>query len=74
MLMELHHRTMAATMIQSAWRARAERRAFAPTWEAHQRAKAEAAAAAAIQKVGHLPLTSLAHAPILTPARSPAPQ
>jgi hypothetical protein len=51
MLMELHHRTMAATLIQSAWRARAERAAFAPVWAAHQRAKAEAAAAVAIQKV-----------------------
>lgn len=47
--MELHNRTTAATTIQSAWRAKAERRAFAPTWEAHQRAKREAAAAAAIQ-------------------------
>ncbi|KAI8475158.1 MAG: hypothetical protein J3K34DRAFT_517600 [Monoraphidium minutum] len=53
MLMELHNRTTAATMIQSAWRARAERAAFAPVWGAHQRAKAEAAAAGVIQRAWH---------------------
>ncbi|GBF95503.1 hypothetical protein Rsub_07853 [Raphidocelis subcapitata] len=50
MLMELHHRTMAATLIQSAWRARVVRHVFEPVWAAHQRAKAEAAAAATIQR------------------------
>jgi hypothetical protein len=52
MLMELHNRTTAATTIQSAWRARVERHAFAPAWDAHQRAKREATAAATIQLVG----------------------
>lgn len=51
MLMELHNRTMAATLIQAAWRARVVRHAFAPVWEAHQMAKREVVAAEVIQRV-----------------------
>jgi hypothetical protein len=51
MLLMLHTRSRAATTIQSAWRGWAQRRKWAPVWEAYVEQKQRLAAAKVLQQV-----------------------